>query len=102
VARINLQRALATFDRLGGADVRSVAGRFFAEPTAENREEYLRVCGPYYTQPRRPPEILARLTQRPDVGEDFWRGEILSFDLTPHLGKIRCAVLLLAGELDRS
>ena len=100
VARINLQRTLAMFDRLGGPDVRSVAERFFAEPTAEDREEYLRVCGPYYTQRPRPPEIRARGTHRPEVGEHFWRGEILTLDLTPHLADIRCPVLLLAGELD--
>ena len=62
--------------------------------------EYLRVCGPHYTQRRRPPEILARVTQRPEVSEHFFRGEILHFDLNERLGEIRCPVLLLAGELD--
>jgi proline iminopeptidase len=99
-ARIHLDRALAMFDRLGGPDVRAVAERFFTEPTAENREEYLRVCGPYYTQRPRPPEILARVTQRPEVSEHFFRGEILHFDLTERLDEIRCPVLFLAGELD--
>ena len=99
-ARVHLERALAMFERLGGPDVRSMAERFFIEPTAENREEYLRVCGPYYTQRPRPPEILARVTQRPEVGEHFWRGEIMTFDLTQRLGEIRSPVLLLAGELD--
>jgi proline-specific peptidase len=99
-ARIHLDRALAMFDRLGGRDVRAVAERFFTEPTAENREEYLRVCGPYYTQRPRPPEILARVTQRSEVSEHFFRGEILHFDLTERLDEIRCPVLLLAGELD--
>lgn len=99
-ARIHLDRALAMFDRLGGPDVRAVAERFFDEPTAENREEYLRICGPYYTQRPRRPEILARVTQRPDVAEHFFRGELLDFDLTDRLGEIRCPILLLAGELD--
>ncbi len=61
---------------------------------------YLRVCGPYYTQRPRRPEILARVTQRPDVSEHFFRGEILHFDLTERVREIRCPVLLLAGELD--
>jgi proline-specific peptidase len=99
-ARIHLERALAMFERLGGPEVRSVAERFFAEPTADNRDEYLRVCGPLYTQRPRPPEILARVTHRPDVAEHFFRGEILRFDLTRRLSQIRCPVLLLAGELD--
>lgn len=100
VARANLDRALAMFERLGGPDVRGVAERFFAEPTEQNREEYLRVCGPYYAQRPRRPEILARVTQRPDVSEHFWRREILRYDLTERVGQIRCPVLLLAGELD--
>jgi pimeloyl-ACP methyl ester carboxylesterase len=99
-ARIHLARALTMFERLGGRDVRSVAERFFEEPTAENLEEYLRVCAPYYTQRPRPPEILARVTRRPEVSEHFFRGELLTFDLTRQLDQIRCPVLLLAGELD--
>ena len=88
------------FDRLGGPHVRLVAERFFNEPTAENLEEYLRICAPYYTQRPRPPEILARVTRRPDVSEHFFRGELLTFDLTHRLRRINCPVLLLAGEFD--
>jgi proline iminopeptidase len=99
-ARIHLDRAIAMFDRLGGPDVGAVAERFFTEPTAENRAEYQRVCGPYYTQRPRRPEILARVTQRPEVAEHFYRGELLHFDLTDRVNEIRCPVLLLAGELD--
>jgi proline-specific peptidase len=99
-ARIHLERALEMFDHLGGPDVRAVAERFFTEPTPDNRDEYLRVCGPYYTQRPRRPEILARVTQRPDVSEHFFREGILDFDLTDRLREIRCPILLLAGELD--
>ena len=59
-ARIHLERSLAMFERLGGAEARSVAARFFAEPTADHRDEYLRVCGPHYTQRPQPEEIFAR------------------------------------------
>jgi proline iminopeptidase len=99
-AHIDLERAAAMFERLGGPEIRAMAERFFSEPTAENRDEYLRVCGPYYSQRPRPPEILARVTKRQEVSEHFLRGELLTFDLRPRLSKIRCPVLLLAGELD--
>ena len=99
-AHVHLERALAMFERLGGPEARSVAERFFAEPTANNLDEYLRVCGPHYTQRPRPPEILARVTRRAEVSEHFFRGEILRFDFTQRLSEIRCPVLLLAGELD--
>lgn len=99
-ARIHLDRALAMFDRLGGPEVRAVAERFFSEPTADNLEEYQRVCSPFYSQRPRPPEIRARVTQRPEVAEHFFRGELLPFDFTERLHEIRCPVLQLAGELD--
>jgi pimeloyl-ACP methyl ester carboxylesterase len=99
-AHIHPDRALAMFDRLGGPDVRAVAERYFTEPTAEHFEEYRRVCLPYYAQRPRPPELLARVTHRPDVSEHFARGEIRQFDFRSHLCEIRCPVLLLAGELD--
>jgi proline iminopeptidase len=99
-ARIHFDRSLAMFERLGGPEVGEMAERFSTEPTAENLEEFLRVCGPHYTQRPRPPEILARITRRPEVSEHFFRGEFLTFDLTRHLGQIQCPVLLLSGELD--
>jgi len=99
-AHIHLDRSAAMFERLGGPEVRLVAKRFFEEPTADNLDEYLRICGPYYTQRPRPPEILARVTRRPEVSEHFFRGELLTFDMRQELNRVRCQVLLLAGELD--
>jgi len=99
-ARVHLERSAAMFERLGGPEVRAVAERFFTAPTPQNLDEYMRVCLPHYTQRLSPPEILERVTRRPDVSEHFFRGELLTLDLTPHLGRIRCPVLQLAGELD--
>jgi len=98
--RLRRDRALAMFERLGGPDVRAVAERFFAEPTAENLVEYRQVCGPFYTQRTSAPEIRARITRRPEVAEHFFGGESLRFDLTDRVRQLRCPVLLLAGELD--
>src|SRR6266487_4508554 len=88
------------FERLGGSEVRAVAERFFTEPTEENRQEYLRICLPHYTQRPQPPGLLARVLRRPEVSEHFWRGELLTFDLGPRLEQIRCPALQLAGEAD--
>jgi proline-specific peptidase len=99
-AKIHLDRSLAMFERLGGPEVRAVAERFFTEPTKENRDEYQRVCLPYYVQRPFPRELIARVTRRDEVSEHFFRGELLTFDLTPRLDRIRCPVLHLAGELD--
>jgi proline-specific peptidase len=100
-ARIRIERAHAMFERLGGAEARAVAERFWSDPTAENQEEFLRVCLPLYTQRPLPPEILARVTRNPLVSEHFRRsGEATGFDFTDRLGQLRCPTMLLAGELD--
>lgn len=99
-SKIHLDRSLAMFERLGGPEVRTVAERFFCEPTKENRDEYQRVCLPHYVQRPLPPELIARVTRRDEVSEHFFRGELLTFDLAPRLDRIRCPVLHLAGELD--
>jgi proline iminopeptidase len=100
-ARIRMDRALVMFERLGGAEARAVAERFWADPTEENQDEFLRVCLPLYTQRPQPPEILARVTRNPAVIEHFRRsGESTGFDFREGLADVRCPVMLLAGELD--
>jgi proline iminopeptidase len=100
-ARIRMERAYAMFERLGGAEARAVAQRFWSDPTAENRDEFFRVCMPLYTQRPQPPEIRERMTRNPAVSEHFSRsGEAFGFDFSDRLGELRCPVMLLAGELD--
>jgi len=99
-AHVHMERVLAVFERIGGAEVRAVAERCYADPTADNIEEYLKVCVPLYTRRPVPPEVMARVTMRTEVAEHFARNEEQTFDFRARLGEIRCPVLLLAGELD--
>lgn len=99
-AHVHLERVLAAFEHLGGAEARAVAERCYADPTADNLEEWLRVCGPLYNRHPLPAEVVARVRVRTEVAEYFTRAEELRFDLRPQLGEIRCPVLLLVGELD--
>jgi proline-specific peptidase len=99
-AHVHVDRVLAMLERIGGAEVRAVAERGFADPTADNLQEYLRVCVPLYTRRPIPPEVMARATMRMEVAEHFTRGEEQTFDFRERLGEIRCPVLLLSGELD--
>jgi proline iminopeptidase len=100
-ARVRMDRALVMFERLGGAEARAVAERFWADPTEENQDEFLRVCLPLYTQRPQPPEILARVMRNPAVSEHFRRsGEATGFDFREGLAQLQCPVMLLAGELD--
>jgi proline-specific peptidase len=99
-AHVHVDRVLAMFERIGGAEARAVAERVYADATADNIEEYLRVCVPLYTRRPVPPEVMARITMRTEVVEHFARGEEQTFDFRGRLGAIHCPVLLLAGELD--
>jgi len=99
-AHVHVERVLAAFERIGGAEVRAVAERCYADPTADNIAEYLKVCVPLYTRRPVPPEVMARMTMRAEVTEHFARNEEQTFDFRARLGKVRCPVLLLAGELD--
>jgi pimeloyl-ACP methyl ester carboxylesterase len=99
-AHVHVDRVLAAFERIGGADVRAVAERCYADPTADNLQDYLKVCVPLYTRRPIPREVMARMTMRMEVAEHFTRGEEQTFDFRERLGEIRCPVLLLSGELD--
>jgi proline-specific peptidase len=99
-ACVHVDRVLAMFERIGGPEVRAVAERVYADATADNLAEYLRVCVPLYTRRPIPPEVMARVTMRLEVAEYFTRGEEQTFDFRARLGEIRCPVLLLSGELD--
>jgi proline iminopeptidase len=70
------------------------------QTTADNIEEYLKVCVPLYTRRPIPAEVMARVTTRMEAAEHFTRGEEQTFDFRERLGEIRCPVLLLSGELD--
>jgi pimeloyl-ACP methyl ester carboxylesterase len=100
VARMDMESALAMFEQLGGLNARSVAERFWSNPTPEARDEYLSVCGPLYTQT--PGNIFAAIeTIRNPAMFTFWNGgEHQTFDLRPDLANAQCPVLVLGGELD--
>lgn len=99
-ARIRMDRVLAMFQRLGGAQARAAAERNFTSPSVETRAEYLRVCVPLYNPSLPDPNVLRRVVRHDDVGIHFWSDEIHRFDLGPELAAIRAQTLILGGELD--
>src|SRR5262245_22547235 len=98
-ARVNPERSIAMYERLGGPAVRQAAERFFADPLS-HRDEYLRICGPYFSPVPGNPEVAERVVSRGDSARHFLANEFLSFDLLDRLGQIRCPVAVLVGELD--
>jgi pimeloyl-ACP methyl ester carboxylesterase len=100
LARFRPDRAFPMFERLGGPHVREVAERHFSELTEESHDEFMRVCLPVYNPNPMPPEALARVRLKPEVGNHFFRNEGFDVDLFLELGNIRCPTLVLGGELD--
>jgi pimeloyl-ACP methyl ester carboxylesterase len=87
------------FERLGGPEVAAVASRFYAAP-ADTWDEFLPVCGPYFSPEPRRERVVARVVVRPAVTEHFLRHEYLQHDYRDRVAEIRCPTLLLGGELD--
>jgi pimeloyl-ACP methyl ester carboxylesterase len=98
-ARINPERSIRMYDRLGGPDVAAVATRFFDDP-AGTRDEFLRVCSPYFSPLPSRADVAARVVSRPAVTEHFLQHEYLQHDYRDRVAEIRCPTLLLGGELD--
>lgn len=99
-ARINPDASIRMYERLGGPDVAAVAARFYATP-GDTRDEFLRVCSPYFSPLPGRPELGARIVSpRPAVTEHFLQHEYLQHDYRDRVGTIRCPTLLLGGELD--
>lgn len=101
-ARQRLDRALAVFERLGGAHAREVAKDFWQHPSAEARDDYMRVCLPLYNRRRVPgdADAMRRTVFNLELMDHFINGEMRTFDLRPGLAGIQCPTLILAGEDD--
>lgn len=99
-ARMRLDRVLATFERLGGADAREAARRYWEAPGSDTLPDYARLCFPLYAQTPRNPDVNARTVWNFDVMFHFGGGEDASFDLLPDLARVRCPTLILGGEED--
>jgi pimeloyl-ACP methyl ester carboxylesterase len=100
LARFRPDRAFPMFEKLGGPEVREVAERHFRELTEETSDEFLRVCLPFYNPTPMPPDVLARVRLKQEVGRHFFRNEGFEVDLFVELPNIRCPTLVLGGELD--
>jgi len=99
-AHIDLGRAYAMFERLGGIEAREIAERFFAQPTEESFADYRRVCLPLYTQRPQHPDVLARIARNIEVIAHFQQSGEMQFDYRDRLSNINCPTLVMAGALD--
>jgi proline iminopeptidase len=99
-AKTRMDRVLAAFERLGGAQAREAARRYWEAPGADTLPDYARLCFPLYSQTPRDPDANARTLWNFDVMYAFGGGEDQTFDLLPELAKVRCPTLVIGGEED--
>lgn len=103
-ARMDFDYSLAWFRRKGGADAHAIASRFWNIGDDAAFAEYIKVCMPLYNtkQPADGQGSRSRSIMRPEVFRHFSLPgcEIRRMDFRPDLGRIRCPVLVIAGESD--
>jgi proline iminopeptidase len=104
-ARMDAGAAARVFAQRGGTIARSIAGRFFCEPTNEETVlDFLKICLPLFRT--RSAATLAeersRTILRTPVMAHFLKpgGEFHRIDLRKDLGRITCPTLILCGEQD--
>jgi proline iminopeptidase len=98
--RWNAEASVEAFRRLGGDDAAEVAAAFWDTPNAHNRDRYLEVCGPLYTQ--QPGNLFTAIepVRNTELFAHWNDGENRTFDFADDLAAARCPVLVLAGEHD--
>ena len=101
VARYVHTRAIAEFARLGGPQAGDAAARYFADPNPSTFADFLRVCVPLYTRRPVPPDVVARMEMNLELTAAWDRAGSNEFDLREEAGRVRCPVLVLAGETTR-
>ena len=98
---LGLDRKLAVFERLGGAEAREVARRFWTAPSAATWAPYNVVCKPHYnTVPPINDDASQRIVFNEDVLFASAGGEQQTMNLLPGLAHAQCPVLVMAGALD--
>ena len=99
-AKTRLDRVYAAFERLGGAEARDAARRYWTNPGKDTMPDYARLCFPLYSPTPRDPNANARTRWNFDVMFHFGGSEDHRFDFLPELAKVRCPTLVLGGEDD--
>lgn len=95
-----LERKLAVFERLGGAEARRIADDYWRRPDEAAWRAYERVCLPLYNPTPASPERMKRSTLSLDILNTWNARELPVMDLLPGLANAVCPVLVIGGEED--
>jgi pimeloyl-ACP methyl ester carboxylesterase len=96
-----LDKSIALFERLGGAEIGDLARRHLTRRTPETTDAWLAKALPLYTRTRTfEGDAVARAVRSRKVLDHFQDGEWDTFDLRADLAKIACPTLVIGGEDD--
>ena len=99
-ARWNLDAVIAQFRVLGGDRAAELAQMFWTDPRPEHQIEYLRECGPLYTQSSGNLFESIAMRRNPALLQQWIEIEHETFDTRADLAQATCPVLVLAGAHD--
>jgi proline iminopeptidase len=99
MARFDMARHLAVFERLGGPDIAAIAERSYREPTRENQLRAAERCGRFYSATPSDPDAAFRFRGALEMSSRVVAG-LPAMDQRHLLGQIACPTLVLAGEDD--
>jgi pimeloyl-ACP methyl ester carboxylesterase len=102
--RMDHERVIEAFGRLGGDEAAAVARRTHADKTGDSQAEFIRVCYPLYSAtpgwPDESRQFMARMIKNMDVSLHFSSQHASDLDPWSVTGAVRCPVLVLTGEDD--
>jgi len=102
-ANILYEEIFKMFERVGGKAARDVAEPYWLGPTLERRLAYLEKCLPLYnTRAANDPDALKRAILNHNVGLHFNgpKNEQGRMDFRADLQRVKCPVLVTAGDMD--
>jgi pimeloyl-ACP methyl ester carboxylesterase len=94
------EQSFAVFDRLGGPRARAAAMAFWTAPDETSLAEYEALCIPLYTRTAPPAGFYERAVRNPAMQLVFFEIELRRLDLLRQLDRIKCPILIVAGEDD--
>jgi len=97
---MGLERKLAMFEKLGGAQARSVAEAFWTRPGEATWAEYNRVCKHLYNTTPQNVQAGERIVFNTEILFSSAGGEQRTMNLLPGLARAQCPVLVMAGDAD--
>jgi pimeloyl-ACP methyl ester carboxylesterase len=100
VTRIVPERSITAYERLGGAEARDIAERYYRQMDEQAFGDFLRVCFPLLSSYPLTSDVIVRAEWNPDVLIGWMRGEAREIDLRHRLPDVQAHALVLAGEED--